>query len=378
MNALTMLGTHKLVVDTFCELASLFKPYADAEFWDLGQCTEIKDSVLVVSRQTLNGHAEQIKQLADQKFCLPVLVNPTEGSQTMKYQCQRLGLIDLIQSGKLLLVGCGDMEPALPCMWYDAYLGKPYDYPENLVEVHKAKAVYTKLNKPYKFLFLNGRTRAHRKYLIERFDQLGLLDQSLWTNLDTSPVASHTNIYGEICNWPRPIHTLPKNYEVPAFDSAMEKFQLGGFVKNQLFNGLWGEIYLWAEPYIDTYFSVISETVFDYPYSLRSEKIYKPIAIGHPFVAAANCGFYRDLHRAGFKTFGHLIDESFDRIENNQDRLERIITVVQDLCYQNLNEFVVAARDICAYNQLHMSDQAVKIKGSFIDNFRLFVERYKK
>ena len=102
-----------------------------------------------------------------------------------------------------------------------------------------------------------------------------------------------------------------------------------GFAKYKLFNNEWGEIYLNANPYLDTYFSLVTETVFDYPYSFRTEKIWKPIAIGHPWVAVANPGFYRDMHNLGFKTFGDLVDESFDLIDNSIDRLERIAVVVE-------------------------------------------------
>jgi hypothetical protein len=35
-------------------------------------------------------------------------------------------------------------------------------------------------------------------------------------------------------------------------------------IKGKLFNNEWGEIYLNANPYLDTYFSLITETVFDY------------------------------------------------------------------------------------------------------------------
>jgi hypothetical protein len=63
----------------------------------------------------------------------------------------------------------------------------------------------------------------------------------------------------------------------------------------------------------------VSETVFTYPYSFRTEKIWKPIAIGHPWIAVSNFGYYRDMHELGFKSFGHLIDEKFDLIYNNVD-----------------------------------------------------------
>ena len=141
-----------------------------------------------------------------------------------------------------------------------------------------------------------------------------------------------------------------------------------------MFDNTWGDVYIRAEPYIDTYFSLVSETVFDYPYSLRSEKIYKPMAMGHPFVAVANRGFYQDLHHAGFQTFGNLIDESFDSIDNNQDRLNRIAQVVQDLCESDLAEFLVASRAVTKYNQQHLAAEGIRIFQEFPDRFVNFIQ----
>lgn len=371
-----MLGRFTLVLDSFCELADQIRPWADHEYWDFASHTPVANSVTIVSRQTLNAHSDRIKTLAQEGHFVPVLVNPTEGSETMRNQCAMLGLLDLNSKGKFLTVGCGDMEKGLANLWYDSYVHKPYDYKENLEECERAQQIYSRLQKPYQYLFLNGRTRAHRKYLIESLRDRGLLDCALWTNLDQSPVPGHTNFYGKLCERQSDIRLLPSHYELPFCKQANKKQFENSFVKNELFDGIWGEIYLKAEPYIDTYFSLVSETVFDYPYTLRSEKIYKPIAIGHPFVVAANCGFYRDLHRAGFKTFGHLIDESFDKIENGLDRLNRIVDVVQHLCAQDLDEFVVAAREVCVYNQQHMKMLGSTIKSQFILEFYNFLNKW--
>lgn len=371
-----MLGQHTLILDTFCELADQLQPFADQEFWDFGSHQPVANSVTVISRQTLNRHAQTIRQLAESDFFLPVLVNPTEGSQTMKLQCQGLGLLNLMANKKFLTVGSGNMESQYANMWYDSYRYKPYDYQENLIACTQARAIFTKKNKPYQFLFLNGRTRPHRKYLIERLKDADLLTHSLWSNLDTSPVPPHLNVYGDLCNRPSAIQTLPKAYEYATYSTRVTENFDQAYVKNQLFDNTWGEIYLNAAAYIDTYFSLVSETVFDYPYSLMSEKIYKPIAIGHPFVAVTNTGFYRDLHNAGFRTFHHLIDEKFDHIDNNQDRLDRIVEIVQDLCQQDLDSFVVAAQEVCVYNQQHMHETAPKIKQEFVPRFREFLDRW--
>ena len=363
---------YKLICDTFCEIYPQIEHYCDDSFWDFGQHEPVAHSVTVFSRQTLNKHYVKIKELAAAGFFYPVLANPMEGSITLKHQCQRLGLIDLLQQKKMALVGCGDMEPDLPHLFYDICLCKPYEYEENIEQCARTDEIYTKLVKPYKFLFLNGRTRPHRKYMIESLRPI--LDQALWTNLDASPVYSHT-YQTDLLSRPAEIKLLPAQYEVPQFRTGLELAHQMPFVKNELFNDLWGEIYIQAEPYIDTYFSLVTETVCDYPYSLRSEKIYKPIAMGHPWIVTANRGFYRDIRNQGFRTYNHLIDESFDSIDNNQDRLDKIVAVVQDLCQQDLAEFLVAAEHVSKYNQQHMADLGPRIRADFPQQFLNFVRQ---
>ena len=75
----------------------------------------------------------------------------------------------------------------------------------------------------------------------------------------------------------------------------------------------------------------------------------------------------------GFKTFGHVIDESFDQIDNNQQRLERIAQVVEDLCQQNLSAFVTAAEETCKYNQQLLAEIAPKIRTEFSNRFIQFI-----
>ena len=366
-----MLGNRRLVCDTSCEIHTEIQHLVDDTFWDFEQYEPQSNDIVILARQTVNLYADKVKLLTE--TCLPILANPSEGSQTLKLQCQRLGLIDLIRNKKLLLVGCGDMEPELNCMVYDHYAYRATCYESNIKQGARADEIYNKLNKPYKFLFLNGRTRPHRKYMIEKIRDAGLLACALWTNLDTTPVYHHTystNLFER----PSEIQLLPAEYEVEQFHAGQKDQYQWAFVKHELFDNKWGDVYLRAEPYIDTYFSLVTETVFDYPHSLRSEKIYKPIAMGHPFVAVANQGFYRDLHHAGYQTFGHLIDESFDSIDNNQDRLDRIAQVVKDLCASNMAEFLVASQAITKYNQQHLAAEGPRLFSEFSDRFVNFIQ----
>jgi hypothetical protein len=62
----------------------------------------------------------------------------------------------------------------------------------------------------------------------------------------------------------------------------------------------------------------------------------------------------RDLTAAGFRTFGHLIDEGYDEIDNPHYRIERVIDTVRDIGQQGAAEFWQASRDVCKYNQQHL------------------------
>ena len=121
---------------------------------------------------------------------------------------------------------------------------------------------------------------------------------------------------------------------------------------------------------------MVTETVFNYPYSFRTEKIWKPIAIGHPWIAVDNQGYYRDLHNLGFQTFGHVIDESFDSMENNQDRLERIAQVIEDLCRQDLASFLRECYNVCKYNQQHLAEMRQQVRQEFPNRFEQFIQQH--
>ena len=211
----------------------------------------------------------------------------------------------------------------------------------------------------YKFLFLNGRRRHNRVYLFEYFRRNGLLDDALWSFLDDScgqiPGIKQQLIFGDdaVDRIPVPKKLLDASYEqcpseITEYDgSPYEKTKRG------IFGDVWGDGMIVPKQYEDTYFSVVVETEFGNPYSFRTEKIWKPILASHPWIAVSNYGYYRDIREIGFKTFDGIIDESFDLIKDNQKRIEYIARVITDLCNQNLDDFLVACGDICAYNRKH-------------------------
>ena len=377
-----MIGNRNLIIDTTSEVYKELRPWCNSEFWDFGSHIPVPNSVYVLGRQQVVENIEKFKKMAlDPEFVM-VFGNSAEGSDTLVSQIQMLNIEQLVLDGDILLIGGGDMEPRYPHVQHDHFLCRILDYTENLAVIENAN-IFKKTDKPFKFLFLNGRARPHRKYLWERFRAIGILDQALWTMLDVRPTISrHFRLDSNGTNLMAtntPLQRLPAEYEVERFRNTTisDVDPMRSFIKHEIFENLWGEIYLQPEPYNDTYFSLVTETVFNYPYSFRTEKIAKPLAIGHPWIVASGPGFYRDIRNLGFKTFEGIIDESFDLIDNHQDRMERIVTVVKDLCNQNLQSFLSACESICKYNQQHLHQFALENKANFPDKFFNFVQKHR-
>ena len=374
-NVDTMLNNRKLILDAFCGVYDLLQPWADGEFWNFGQHTVVPGAVYLMSFKEYATNP-QVRTLVEQNTIKLVLSIPSEGSLTLIEKCDELQITDLALAGKVLLLAGGDMDDRWQYLQYDYFLPSLFNSfsgsvnessVTNIAEINnsalvRSNEIFEKTDKPYKFLFLNGHLRPHRKYLLEQFDLAGILTQSLWSNL-----TANTN---------RPVQYLPVKYELKTYQSNLLEQTSSLFVKNHLFSCTWGDGLIVPDQYIDTYFSLVTETVFTYPHSFRTEKIWKPVAIGHPFIIAANAGYYRDLRNLGFQTFGHVIDETFDSIENNQDRADRIISIVKDLCQQDLASFLVECYNVCKYNQQHYAEMSSRVVREFPDRFSQFINQY--
>lgn len=371
-----MLGNRRLVLDQTCEVFPFLKPWTDETFYEFSLANLIAGSIYVVGRQQLMDNIVRIRDLCNQtEYCM-IFNNSAEGSWTLESQLKQLKIDDLVKQKRLLVISGASMSSDLPCLVHEYFLSKILDFDQTFESQQRTPEIFDKKHKPYKFLFLNGRARPHRKYLYEKFKRNGLLEQSLYTMLEAKPSPTRYFEFKEndinILATPTPLKRLPDYYEVPSYRNPVfgPLVEDRSFIKMEMFRNEWGEIYLYHRPYVDTYFSLVTETVCaESKISFRTEKIAKPLAMGHPFIVAANEGFYRDLRNLGFKTFDSLIDEKFDLIEHVQSRMDRLIQVIDDLCKQDLPNFLDACRDICKYNQQHLKALADKTNQEFPNKF---------
>jgi hypothetical protein len=79
-------------------------------------------------------------------------------------------------------------------------------------------------------------------------------------------------------------------------------------------------------------YSVVAETSVDNNYSFFTEKIIKPILARRLFVVFSGMNFLQNLKKLGYRTFDTVIDESYDAIEDNQQRWTAAFAQCEKLC----------------------------------------------
>lgn len=100
----------------------------------------------------------------------------------------------------------------------------------------------------------------------------------------------------------------------------------------------------------NTAYSVVAETDFDNTLSFYSEKTVKPIIYKRLFVAFSGYKFLHNLRKYGFKTFDGIIDESYDLIQDDNQRLAAAFEQVKYLCNTPQEEILFKIKDIVEHN----------------------------
>jgi hypothetical protein len=125
-----------------------------------------------------------------------------------------------------------------------------------------------------------------------------------------------------------------------------------------------------VEIFNNSYVSIVAETVFfqstynnknlytdqlDYHFNFHflTEKTYRAIALKHPFILASLPHTLSALKELGYKTFSPFIDESYDEVTDDKERLYKILSTIQTLnafTDQQWIEFYYNTREIVEYN----------------------------
>ena len=132
--------------------------------------------------------------------------------------------------------------------------------------------------------------------------------------------------------------------------------------------------------YSNSYFSVISETIFHahsegngtisdaFNSRFLSEKIFKSIVAKHPFIVSGQYQILQALRNQGYQTFHPYIDESYDQIEDDDERMDAIVKEIGRLCEQSVEqwqEWMANVKSIVEYNyKYNQETRSFAVKNS--------------
>ena len=105
--------------------------------------------------------------------------------------------------------------------------------------------------------------------------------------------------------------------------------------------------------YEKTFISVVSETLVDVDTLFITEKTWKPIMVGHPFIILGNQGTLKYLKSIGYKTFSPWINEEYDDIPDPTIRLNKIVNELEKLSKNSVEELLnirKEMKDVCKHN----------------------------
>lgn len=100
---------------------------------------------------------------------------------------------------------------------------------------------------------------------------------------------------------------------------------------------------------LDSYINMVTDTYFEGDVFV-SEKVYTAIAHGQIFLMLAPAGTLAYLRSRGYQTFSDHIDESYDIIENNFQRLEAVTKLLIHLAQSDLEKLYAQCQAIIEHN----------------------------
>ena len=165
-----------------------------------------------------------------------------------------------------------------------------------------------------------GGLRQHRVLMLYHFSRLGLLDN--W--ISASAVCPSENT---------PIGEIAKHYQdrYPDIVDVVNKIDLPRLFPGEdtaRMSSCWLDQFdLCAKSLVYH----VTETVYIGRRLQLTEKSFKPIALGMPFVSSATAGSLAYLRSYGFRTFGKFWDESYDLETDDFVRAEKVAALLKQL-----------------------------------------------
>ena len=226
------------------------------------------------------------------------------------------------------------------------------------------------LMRDHRFLALNRTHKPWRALVMSDLVCSGLLNASLWSYNTEITVADSADVDNirytyELEGSPDTLYedAIDESRRIDLVKQRTDKFiQDGPYHCDSLDAAAHNDHTLdTAELFDNSYCSIVLETHFDAGGSggaFLTEKTFKCLKHGHPFVLVGCPGSLATLRRLGYRTFDHALDNSYDLIEDNTDRwiaLRRVIEQLAELSVDQMHEWYLSVEADLQHNSLLFS-----------------------
>ena len=119
----------------------------------------------------------------------------------------------------------------------------------------------------------------------------------------------------------------------------------------------------------NSFVQVVTETEFFKDKLHLTEKIFKPIVAGQPFLLLAGAGNLEYLRRYGFKTFGDYWDEGYDNITDPGKRVQAVVDILEKLASLSHAEQVQMRKDMQSIIDYNFDHLFINLRSIVADEF---------
>lgn len=240
-------------------------------------------------------------------------------------------------------------------MWPVPYVYNNYHFVRTH-EVNKKQVFDSPPSRPYIADVLLGNPKNHRNTFFKLLRANNMLDDCI------------INLFGIYKS--KFLEEVDDNIQ-NIIDSAEQK---GGYVNTtNLIDGDFVSQYI-SMPIMDaSWYSVVGETISNNDCFFVTEKTAKPMMAGRPFIMLSGKHTLKHLRDIGFKTFNPVIDESYDLIDDEYERISAAFDSFQKLCTQDPKDVYNKLHRVLEHNQKIMLNKQVLTQRArdFLDNIRL-------
>ena len=103
--------------------------------------------------------------------------------------------------------------------------------------------------------------------------------------------------------------------------------------------------------YNQTHYTAAIETVVHDDFAMFSEKEAKPIIAKRPFVLFGSPGHLKAFRKLGFKSFGDVINESYDEVKDKEERWLKVLDAMEELTKQNPMDVYSKLQSVLEHNK---------------------------